>query len=64
MKREIEYFANLGVLSRNIKMKEVTNNNNKYKPKFWLSISNIHGRKFMIGPVFTFEGLSKDFIFC
>ena len=45
-------------------MKEVTNNNNKYKPKFWLSISNIHGRKFMIGPVFTFEGLSKDFIFC
>ena len=45
-------------------MKEVINNNNKGKLKFWFSILYIQGRKFMFGPVFTYQGLSKDFIFC
>ena len=45
-------------------MKEVINNNNEYKLKFWLSMLYMHGRKFMIGPVFTYQKLNKDFIFC
>ena len=36
-------------------MKEVINNSNKYKLKFWLSMFYIHGRKFMIGPVFPYQ---------
>ena len=41
-------------------MKEVINNNKKYKLKFWLSMLYIHGRKFMIDPVFTYHtGLVK-----
>ena len=52
LKREIKYFTNLGVQSRNIKMKEVINNNSKYKLKYWFAMLYIHGRKFMIGSVF------------
>ena len=33
-------------------MKEVINNNNKYKLKYWFAMLYIHGRKFMIGSVF------------
>ena len=41
-------------------MKEVINNNNKYKLKFY-----VYGRKFkfMNGHVFTYQRLSNDFIF-
>ena len=42
-------------------MKKVINNNNKYKLKFWFSMLYIHGRKFMFGPVFNYQGLSKDY---
>ena len=45
-------------------MKEVINNNNEYKLKLWLSMLYIHERKFMIGPVFTSQKFSKDFILC
>ena len=44
-------------------MNEVINNN-KYKLKYWLAMLYIHGRKFMIGSVFTYQRLSKDFILC
>ena len=41
-------------------MKEVINNNKKYKLKFWHPMLYIHGRKFMIDPVFTYHtGLVK-----
>ena len=43
-------------------MKEVINNNNKYKLKYWFAMLYIHG-KFMTGPVFTYQSLSEDFIF-
>ena len=45
-------------------MKEVINNYNKYKLKYWFAMLYIHGRKFMIGSVFTLQTLSKDFVFC
>ena len=51
LKREIKYFTNLGVQSRNIKMKEIININ-KYKLKYWFAMLYIHGRKFIIGSVF------------
>ena len=44
-------------------MNEVINNN-KYKLKYWFAMLYIHGRKFMIGSVFTYQRLSKDFILC
>ena len=44
-------------------MNEVINNN-KYKLKYWLAMLYIHGRKFMIGSVFNYQRLSKDFILC
>ena len=44
-------------------MNEVVNNN-KYKLKYWFAMLYIHGRKFMIGSVFTYQRLSKDFILC
>ena len=43
-------------------MKEVNNNNNKHKLKNWFVVFYIHGRKFMIGSVFTYQRLSKDFL--
>ena len=45
-------------------MKEVKNNDNKHKLKYWFAMLYIHGRKFMIDSVFTLPRLSKDFIFC
>ena len=45
-------------------MKEVVNNNNKYRLNYWFVMPYIHGRKFMIGSVFTLQRLSKHFIFC
>ena len=42
-------------------MNEVINNN-KYRLKYWFAMLYIHGRKFMIGSVFTYQRLSKDFI--
>ena len=44
-------------------MNEVINNN-KYKLKYGFAMLYIHGRKFMIGSVFTYQRLSKDFILC
>ena len=44
-------------------MKEVINNK-KYKLKYWLVMLHIHGKKFMIGSIFTYQRLNKDFIFC
>ena len=44
-------------------MNEVINNN-KYELKCWFALRYIHGRKFMIGTVFTYQRLSKDFILC
>ena len=44
-------------------MNEVINNN-KYKVKYWFAMLYIHGRKFMIGSVFTYQRLSKNFILC
>ena len=44
-------------------MNEVINNN-KYKIKYWFAMLFLHGRKFMIGSVFTYQRLSKDFILC
>ena len=44
-------------------MNEVINNN-KYKLKYWFAMLHIHGRKFMIGSLFTYQRLSKDFILC
>ena len=44
-------------------MNEVINNN-KYKLKYWFAMLYIHGRKFMVGSVFTYQRLSKDFILC
>ena len=41
-------------------MKEVLNNNNNYKIKYWLAILYINGRKFMI--VFSLQRLSKEFV--
>ena len=35
-------------------MKEVIDNNNKYKLKYWFAMLYIHERKFMIGSVFTY----------
>ena len=35
--------------------------NNKYKLKYWFAMLYIHGRKFMIGSVFTYQRLSKDY---
>ena len=40
-------------------MNEVINNN-KYKLKYWFAVLYIHGRKCMIGSVFTYQRLSKD----
>ena len=45
-------------------MKEVINNNNKYKLKYFFAMLYIHGREFLIGSVFTCQRLSKDIIFC
>ena len=45
-------------------MKEVIINNNKYKLKDWFAMVDVHGRKFMVGFVFTYQRLNKDFIFC
>ena len=45
-------------------MKEVVNNGNKYKLKYWFAMLYTHGKKFMIGSMFTLQNLSKDFIFC
>ena len=45
-------------------MKEVNNNDNKHKLKYWFAMLYMHGRKFMIGSVFALQRLSKDFIFC
>ena len=42
-------------------MKEVINNN-KYKLKYRFAMLYIHGRKLIIGPVFTYQRLSKDFM--
>ena len=42
------------------KMKEVINDNNKYK---WYAMLYIHGRKFMI-PCVYLSRLSKEFTFC
>ena len=33
-------------------MKEVINNNNKYKLKYWFAMLYIYARKFMIGCVY------------
>ena len=44
-------------------MNEVINNN-KYKLKHRFAMLYIHKRKFLIGSVFTYQRLSKDFIFC
>ena len=41
-------------------MKEVINNNNKYK---WFAMLYMHGRKFMIVSVFTYQGLVKTSFF-
>ena len=35
-------------------MKEVIVNNNKYKLKYLFAMLFVHGRKFMIGSVFTY----------
>ena len=43
-------------------MKEVINNYNKYKLKYWFAMLYIHGRKFMIGSVFTYQRLSEDYL--
>ena len=39
-------------------MNEVINSN-KYKLKYWFAMLYIHGRKFMIGSVFTYQSLIK-----
>ena len=44
-------------------MKEVINNKNKFKLKYWFAMLYVHGKKFMTGSVFTYQSLSKDFIF-
>ena len=44
-------------------MKEFINNSNKYKLKIWLLMLYIHGRKFMIGPVFTYQRLLVKTLF-
>ena len=36
-------------------------NNNKYRLKYWFAMVYIHGKKFMIGSLFTYQRLSKDF---
>ena len=38
-------------------MKEVINNKNKHKLKYWFAMLYIHGRKFMVGSVFSYQGL-------
>ena len=42
-------------------MNEVISND-KYKVKYWFAMLYIHRRKFMIGSVFTYQRLSKDFM--
>ena len=42
-------------------MKEVINNNSKYKLKYWFAMLYILKRKFMIGSMFTYQRLSKDY---
>ena len=43
-----------------LKMKAVIDNNNKCELKNWFAMLYIHGRKFMIGSLFTYQRLSKD----
>ena len=49
-------------------MKQVINNNNKYKLKYWFAMLYLNLRKlrkFMIGFAFTYQQrLSKYLIFC
>ena len=52
-------------LIKNTEMKGFINNNSRYKLIYWFAILYIHGKKFILGSVFTYKRLSsKDFIFC
>ena len=39
-------------------------NNNKYQLEYWFAMLYTHRRKFMIGSVFNYQRIRKDFILC